>query len=496
MTDQDENRPLSRREIRLREMAAAGVSDPAAADPAPAAAEATAFAEAAAEPAFEVEISPFDEDGRQRSRREMRELREQAIAEMQAAAGIPAEPEPEVPAAVEAEVAGSPFSFDALLQDAAAEEAAADASSADEAEVSATEDVAPVAAAPETVAAEAAGAGEQAVDTHAMPSALAQEWANVHAANEAAAAAEAAADSLTPPEAVAPDQHEPSLVAGVAAVAAEPVVDPAAVPEAPAGAEAHDDVESQAASVAEATTTFDGETAPEVAFIAHPADDAPPVVAASPEGDPALEQPQQADSFTSPVSASSAPVSQGYSFPDIAPLDEGQSVFDDPSVRMMGAGQRQAAEQGESREFDDLISRAVAQEGAASSTNTSALILPSMPDSDGLTGPLGETGELFITGSFDLPKSLSETGGHASLHDAGDVESLDEFGFVEATPTGMMAPVSASRAVSARGVQGPVVAEATKDKSKLPVVLIATGGVLVLGAVGLIIWAAASGLFG
>ena len=59
-----------------------------------------------------------------------------------------------------------------------------------------------------------------------------------------------------------------------------------------------------------------------------------------------------------------------------------------------------------------------------------------------------------------------------------------------------MAPVSASRAVSARGSQGPLVADASKDKSKMPVVLIATGGVLVLGAVGLIVWAATSGLFG
>ena len=60
----------------------------------------------------------------------------------------------------------------------------------------------------------------------------------------------------------------------------------------------------------------------------------------------------------------------------------------------------------------------------------------------------------------------------------------------------MMAPVSASRAVSARSAQGALVTEATKDKSKMPVVLIATGGVLVLGAAGLIVWAAASGLFG
>lgn len=192
-----------------------------------------------------------------------------------------------------------------------------------------------------------------------------------------------------------------------------------------------------------------------------------------------------------------APPSQGYSFPDIAPLDEGQSIFDDPALQVMNAqGAQTGPDTGDGRGFDDLITRAVAQEGAASSTNTSALILPSMPETDGLSGPLGETGELFVTGSFELPKSLSETGGHAALHDSVEADPLDELGVAEATPTGMMAPVSASRAVSARSVQGALVAEATKDKSKMPVVLIATGGVLVLGAAGLIVWAAASGLFG
>ena len=446
MTDQDDNRPLSRREIRLREMAAAGGSDTAAAEPA-LGAEATAFAEAEAAPAFEVEISPFDEDGRQRSRREMRELREQAIAEMQAEAGEPVA-DADVSAAVEAEAAGEPFSFDALLQDAAEEEAAADTASAAEETVAQ-----PVAANSFFAAPQPEEAQEPAADT---------------------------AEELEPAE-----------------PAVEPIAETVAI-----------EVEETTSSrgffgFGKANAASEVETAPEDALPAEPAAETVEAevevieTAAETETE-AIQDDAEAtpNAFDTPVSATTAPVSQGYSFPDIAPLDEGQSVFDDPSIQMMGGGQRQQSPARDNREFDDLISRAVAQESATTSTNTSALILPNMPDSDGLTGPLGETGELFITGSYDLPKSLGETGGHNSLQDAGDVESLDELGFVEATPTGMMAPVSASRAVSARGVQGPVVAEATKDKSKLPVVLIATGGVLVLGAVGLIIWAAASGLFG
>lgn len=453
MTDQDENRPLSRREIRLREMAAAGGSD-AAAEPAPAATEAPAPVESEAAPAFEVEISPFDEDGRQRSRREMRELREQAIAAMQAEAGAQPAAETEVSAAVEAEAAGEPFSFDALLQEAAAEEAASEPADAetDVAEPASVNSFFAAAVPAEEPSAEVAAEDDEVVEP--AP------------AFEAAAAAE--------PEAVVEPETATPVVDTVTSEQNEPE-DAASVP-------------SFFDLVAPASAAVEVEPAPEVAFQASPAVEEEPAAEA-------FEATSAPSAFDMPVSATTAPVSQGYSFPDIAPLDEGQSVFDDPSVQVLG-GQGQGADTGANRGFDDLISRAVAQESATTSTNTSALILPNMPDSDGLAGPLGETGELFITGSYDLPKSLGETGGHTSLHDAGDVEALDELGFVEATPTGMMAPVSASRAVSARATQGPVVAEATKDKSKLPVVLIATGGVLVLGAVGLIIWAAASGLFG
>ena len=150
--------------------------------------------------------------------------------------------------------------------------------------------------------------------------------------------------------------------------------------------------------------------------------------------------------------------------------------------------------------FDALITRAVAQEGAASSSNTSALILPAMPDTDRLSGPIGETGEILFTGSISLPQSLGETGSHSALHDLAEHEHdpLDELGLSEATipANGHMAPVSAVRAVSAQAGTGAMVSEAVKDKSKMPVVLISVGGALVVVAAGLIVWAAVSGLFG
>ena len=398
MTDLDEGRPLSRREIRLREMAAAGVVP----DATPAPQEAAVAAKpVSSELSNEIDIPLFDENGRHRSRRELRELRDQAIAEQAEAA--PAEtvlPETVAFDVIADQEAAS--DFDALLQqgvaDVAAEEAAAEVAEAEETEAEVD--------------------AEPAVDSQAS----------------------------VEPEAEQAPTDDAEL---------EEVV------EAEAEAELHLEAEAEVESEAEAGTEPEAEV--ESAEVA-------PVAAVK---------------------------SQGYSFPDIAPLDEGHSIFDDPALRVMNAqAEPSVAEADGGRDFDDLITRAVAQEGAASTTNTSALILPTMPEAEGLSGPLGETGELFVTGSFELPKSLSETGGHAALHDSVEADPLDELGFVEATPTGMMAPVSASRAISARSEQGPLVTEAAKDKSKMPVVLIATGGVLVLGAAGLIVWAAASGLFG
>lgn len=424
MSDQDEGRPLTRRERRLREMSAAGATVQAAApvapeeQPAPSAEEGTP-----ASVDTDIEIPLFDENGRMRSRRELRELREQALAALAAER-----------AAAEAEAALSEVG-----------EALADAP----VETPVEEPLA------ETVAFDVI-ADLQQDEPEPETEAESSDDADVADADAAGVEAEAAT--------------EDELEALEAEILAEESVENAPV---------------EAETEAEDAALVEDDLAPTVAMDALVAD----AVAEEVGAEGAVEE-----GLPETVSASG----QRYSFPDIAPLDEGQSVFDDPAVRMMGAQNDQpAAEPAAGTGFDDLINRAVAQEGAASAANTSALILPNLPETDALARPLGETGELYITGSFELPKSLGETGGHSALHDSVEIEPLDELGIEEPAPTtGMMAPVSASRAVSARGSQGPLVAEAGKDKSKLPVVLIATGGVLVLGAAGLIIWAAASGLFG
>jgi len=200
-------------------------------------------------------------------------------------------------------------------------------------------------------------------------------------------------------------------------------------------------------------------------------------------------------------SETSAPILESddnpYTFPDIKPLEEDRPIFDDPARRTLGTDSPQGTG------FDDMIERAVADESASVHSGTSSLILPEIPTSDGIAGPIGTTGELFITGSIDLPKSLGETGGHSNIQDS--VETDDEEDALEMlsltdiyeTSEFDSAPVSASQAVSSRQLDktGITTPEVQKD-SKKPLILASTGGGLILVLVGLGIWAAQSGFFG
>ncbi|WP_427869026.1 hypothetical protein [Leucobacter luti] len=594
MSEQDEQRPLTRRERRMREMGETGqldlseaqVTPPAKAEtedvtaesaPASDASPASADAAAPAAPA-EIEISPFNEDGTPRSRREIRALREAAAVELAAA-----------------RAAAAPAEVEESAADAAAEDSAAEDSAADEAaEVAAAEEAAPTESAEleieaeelesseirevETEASEAAEAeaegedlteGDEAQDQDAEAAAIVGEGADAVPAEEAAMSVEPEAgpapldgepdfDSLIAPptepftvqdlrdaenggsaaQAQSDDVAE-LLAQGEAAaevdadagapveaeVAEEPVVAEAAEEEAAAkpkrrfwkrnkGEQA---AEAEAAPVeVEAETVTETESAPVVAESVDPE----PAVEAAPETaaeDPAQEQAEEAaevieipaepadvlpeaapteeavaEAEPKPAVQPSPDQKESYSFPDIAPPEEWRSVFDDPSSRTMPGPAKADGD------FDDLISRAVAQEGSGGQ-NTSALILPNMPeDTGGLSGPLGTTGDLYVTGSMKLPKSLGETGGHAALHDSIEMDPITGEAPEEAPAASEgPAPVSARHAVSARvQTDMPVVAKPAKEKSKLPLVLSLTGGGLVVAVAGIAIWGASNGMFG
>jgi hypothetical protein len=133
--------------------------------------------------------------------------------------------------------------------------------------------------------------------------------------------------------------------------------------------------------------------------------------------------------------------------------------------------------------FDDLVGRGVGAGGIPTTTN--ALILPSIPR-QGPGGPITSTGEIMITGSIDLPRSLGATGQHPNLFDSSEMDKmldqLDEGGHHND-----VAPVSASRAVSTHTSTRGVMTPPRKRGASLPTVLAITAAVLAIGVLSLFV---------
>lgn len=531
MSDHDEERPLTRRERRLQEMVETGALDLSEAlaqakEPvAPAeGSEAPASDEAGQAVADAVEISPFHEDGTPRSRREMRELRAAAeageAADVSGSEGSPqldessesaahtaeeapvAEPSDEVPAEHgEEQIASADPALDLFAPKSATSPSLTVAPALDfdtlitpPTEAFSVEDIrdaergASASAADGIEAEEPTNLGEDADEV--------AEVVEVAEVTEVAEVAEAAPQKQKrrfpwsrnkADDASVELDEQPAVEEG----SSEPVGSDSL-----AGSDAHvadsQPAEVEAADLEAADAVAPGAEAEAVEVLSTEVAEAESDIAESvtAEATPA----ESADEPASDATLAAETPTEAYSFPDIVPPEEWRSVFDDPASRQVNAGA--GAQAGD---FDDLISRAVAQEGAAAASNTSALILPTMPDdTGGLAGPLGATGELFVTGSFDLPRSLGETGGHSTLHDS---LKFEPFEFPDAPAAGetgdsSLAPVSAKSAVSARMPSGiPVVAKPTKEQSKLPLILGLSGGGLLVVVVGLGIWGVSSGLF-
>ncbi|GAA3584736.1 hypothetical protein GCM10022198_05020 [Klugiella xanthotipulae] len=214
--------------------------------------------------------------------------------------------------------------------------------------------------------------------------------------------------------------------------------------------------------------------------------------------------------------AEAAPTTSPYQFPSIDPESPEDQVTVDPSTVTFDAGDLPAelptvsvveasetpmasgtspVEGSGGGDFDDIISRAVADEGIE--TSSGALILPVIPDSSDLAGALNETGEVYITGSIELPRALGETGGHGRLHDS--VDNLDNvLGDMESDELAPddTRPVAATRAISAQASGNAIVTPSTKSGNRLPLILSLTGGGFILLVLGLLGYGASNGLFG
>ncbi|WP_233265424.1 hypothetical protein [Leifsonia sp. AG29] len=132
---------------------------------------------------------------------------------------------------------------------------------------------------------------------------------------------------------------------------------------------------------------------------------------------------------------------------------------------------------------EPITTRNVGHSTAATTTN--ALILPSLPQPDA-TAPLTSTGEILVTGSIDLPRTLGSTGAHPDRIDSSDLDRLLD-GEENEFNTSEVAPVRASRAISTHTSTRGVITPPKKRGNLLPVVLMITAGVLAVGVIGLLV---------
>jgi hypothetical protein len=127
------------------------------------------------------------------------------------------------------------------------------------------------------------------------------------------------------------------------------------------------------------------------------------------------------------------------------------------------------------------------------SRDASALILPVLPAAPDATGPLTRTGEILVTGSIDLPRSLGATGQHPNRFDSADMDRMFDS---ETDPnTSSVEPIRASRAISTHSSTREMITPARKRGTHLPVILAVTASVLLLGVIALVVAGFVFGVF-
>ena len=193
-------------------------------------------------------------------------------------------------------------------------------------------------------------------------------------------------------------------------------------------------------------------------------------------------------------SAAEAPmlVSPVFLEPELAPEQPEQAQEQDShggrSPRASNHWRVQAAIEDNELPYENTLSRTVGSNTSA--ITTSALVLPSVPQPDSMLASLNATGEILVTGSINLPRSLASTGAHPDRVDNSDYED-DPFDSQVAAPDS--APVRAIRAISSNtSTRGVIETKRPQGNRMLTVVIVVAAG-LCVGLLGLLIFAFANG---
>jgi len=142
--------------------------------------------------------------------------------------------------------------------------------------------------------------------------------------------------------------------------------------------------------------------------------------------------------------------------------------------------------------FDSLLD---GDSGGSQHTATNALIFTHGPGVGSLSGPVAATGELLITGTYQLPEGLGSRGHALGVADGKDVDAVLIDG--ELAPASSPTPIAASSAVSTSKPAGEVIRPPAPEKgNKLMLTLAVVAGGLALALATVLIIAFTTNVFG
>ena len=150
-------------------------------------------------------------------------------------------------------------------------------------------------------------------------------------------------------------------------------------------------------------------------------------------------------------------------------------------------GERPVGHWSRQAELDDehqVGSSSISREVGIGVVTTNALVLPEIPHHD-FTRTVTSTGDILVTGSINLPSSLSSTGALPTQYDESDIDHLLDPGDRQVASTDSQ-PVRAVKAVSTHtSSRGIINAAPPKRGNKMLTALIISASAMLLVVVGL-----------
>ncbi|WP_454118976.1 hypothetical protein [Microbacterium lacticum] len=308
----------------------------------------------------------------------------------------------------------------------------------------------------------------------------------VDAEPESAAADEPHAETAPAdgvPEVAAPEVDEPEVDAPEAAAGAdEPAV---AAAEVSADVDAASTDESVGVDVAQTDPTAEGSAEEPVGSVEPGVDAADPVEAAEALADVQSEAPDvetvvDVDHEEGASAETPADGDDDHHRPTVAPtFGSGLLAGEGVEIELPAS-------------FDQLLSRGSATTGSLAASN--ALILSQTPDTASFSAPVAATGEVLITGTFNLPESFASTGTSRGSSDGKEIDAVLVDGELPASssPT----PIAASSAISTIKSADDIIKPPAPEKGgRLMLALVITAGALALALTGALIVALVTGVF-